>query len=180
MSREFPDRVNPWKAAEGQRIVSGTMPLTRMKRLQPLLAPTDKVHDGLAEFNARFSQDGQKRVIIKLDVSAELPLLCQRSMEAYMEPVRRESQLAVLEDLSEQELIPENYEPVLVSDGQIEILALLEDELILGLPQVPKNPALEVVEFQSGDEDIPQEIDTEERQKPFSDLANMLAASKKD
>src|SRR5210317_1678587 len=94
MSREFPDLLNPWKAADGRRTFEGTMPLARMQRLLPLLAPrqaeggastsADAVTDAPvawndAWFRADFAHDGQGNVTVELWVEAELTLVCQRS-----------------------------------------------------------------------------------------------------
>ena len=119
MSREFPDFIDPWKAADGRRTFQGTMPLKRLKRLGPMLAPAG---DGLdeqlvarddARFSARFSYDEQGLVTIRLEVEAELPLICQRSLAPYREKIARRSLLVAIEDVAEQELIPESYDPVI-------------------------------------------------------------------
>ena len=93
MSREFPDFVDPWKAADGERTFHGTMPLVRLKRLTPLLAGGET---GVAEFTARFRRDREGLVTIDLNVTASLVLLCQRSMEPYAEPIDRPRRLAVI------------------------------------------------------------------------------------
>ncbi|NND57384.1 MAG: hypothetical protein HKN57_09030, partial [Xanthomonadales bacterium] len=68
MSREFPDFIDPWKAADGRRTFSGTMPIKRMQRLLPLLAPAGNYGD--ASFEARLSYDRQGLLTIRLDVEA--------------------------------------------------------------------------------------------------------------
>jgi len=108
MSREYPDWISPNRAAEGKRIFSGTIPLTRMKRLAELLVDAK----GEASFTAAFRTDLDKRVVIDLQVEAALPLICQASLEVYAEQVKRRSELAVIDDESEQSELPENYEPV--------------------------------------------------------------------
>jgi uncharacterized protein len=115
MSREFPDIVDPWKAADGRRTFHGTMPLKRLKRLGPMLAPGGDGQDEQllawddARFTAGFSYDEQGLVTIRLEVEVELPLICQRSLEPYREKIARRSLLVVIEDVAEQELIPESY-----------------------------------------------------------------------
>jgi uncharacterized protein len=175
MSREFPDRVDPWKAADGNKTFSGTMPLKRMKRLTPLLAPVGDSDRGEAGFSARFQRDEQAQVRIMIEVKANLSLICQRSLTEYSERVHRRSVLGVIEELTEQELLPGNYEPILVENGRLELLDLVEDELLLGLPQIPRNPAVAEVELSAGElpEPSPGE-QTGRRQKPFAGLAGML------
>lgn len=186
MSREFPDFVDPWKAADGRRTFQGTMPIRRMKRLEALLAPEDDGSEsavtdrGEADFTARFSYDRQGQVIIRLDVEAELPLVCQRSLEPFREPVSRRSVLAVIEDVSEQEEIPDAYEPVLVEHRRLALLDIVEEELLLAVPQVPRNPALERVELSTDGKKPGSSGDDEPRHKPFAGLAGMMTTKSKD
>ena len=177
MSREFPDLVNPWKAADGRRVFQGTIPLKRMKRLIPLLVSDD----GIARFNARFGYDEQKEVMVDLSVEAELVVLCQRSLEPYRESVRRSSRLAVVEDLAQQEQMPESYDPVLLDHGRFAFLQAVEDELLLGLPQIPRNPALKEIELSTDSEVTPaSEPEKEQLQRPFAGLADMLKEKTRD
>ncbi len=177
MSREYPDLVDPGKAADGHRVFQGTMPLKRMKRLLPLLASDE----GSARFSARFGYDQQKDLIVDLSVDAELMLICQRSLEPYRELVRRNSRLAVIEDLAQQEQMPENYDPVLLDHGRMALLQIVEDELLLGLPQVPRNPALKEIELSTDGVVTPaSEPGEEQLQRPFAGLAELLKEKARD
>jgi uncharacterized protein len=146
MSREYPDWISPGRAAEGKRIFSGTIPLARMKRLAALLVDAK----GEASFTASFRKDLESRIIIDLQVEAALPLVCQASLEVYDEQVNRLSELAVLDDENEQDELPENYEPVLTENGRLAVASLIEDELLLALPQIPRKPGLQKVEYSTG------------------------------
>ena len=174
MSREFPDLVAPCQAADGRRTFQGTMPLKRMQRLAPLLAPAEWPD---ARFSAAFGYDRQGMLTVDLHVEAELPLVCQRSLEIYREPVVRHSMLAVTQGVAEQDLVPEHYEPVLAEQGRLALLDLVEDELLLALPQVPRKPEAEPGAAQRSDY---QEVagggsDGEERtHRPFEGLADLL------
>jgi len=185
MSREFPDFLDPWKAADGRRSFGGTMPLARMRRLAALLAPEGDGEDDLpwedARFQADFAYDAQGVVIIRLRVEASLPLLCQRSLLPYAETVRRDSRLAVVESLEEQDMLPGDYEPVLVEDGRMALLELVEDELLLAVPQVPRNPAVEAIDISTAGDEVAAESSAESegpRQHPFADLGELLAKGK--
>ena len=183
MSREYPDWISPNRAADGKRIFGGTIPLSRMKRLSALLVeatggvPGDV--PGEATFTAAFRTDLDQRVIIDLTVEAALPLICQASLEAYDEQVKRSSELAVIEDDSEQFNLPENYEPVLTENGRLAIASLVEDELILGVPQIPRKPGLQEIEYSTGGPAITSETLPEgSRKNPFSALQGMLKRDK--
>jgi uncharacterized protein len=175
MSREYPDWISPNRAAEGKRIFSGTIPLTRMKRLAVLLADTR----GEASFTAAFRTDLDHRVIIDLQVTAALPLVCQASLEIYDEQVKRNSELVVIESDSEQFDLPENYEPVQTEKGRLAIARIVEDELLLGLPTVPRKPGLQPVEYSTGGQTFKSETTQEGRKEnPFSALQEMLKRDK--
>lgn len=187
MSREFPDIVDPWKAADGRRTFQGTMPIKRMQRLGPLLAPEiEGRNDGLlvrgdAGFMASFSYDRQGLITIRLEVEAELPLICQRSLEPYREKVKRRIWLVVIEDIAEQELIPDSYEPVLVEHRRMALLDIVEEELLLAVPLVPKSPESEEIEVSTdGTTDSSSGKEKEHSHKPFAGLAGLIKENVED
>ena len=123
MSRDYPDWVNPWTAAEGQRQFAGSMPLCQMPRLLPLLDS----EQGTVRFEMSFQLDQERRPGIDIRVNGELPLLCQRSLQQYQEPVARHSVVSVVETLAEQDLLSAHAEPVLVEEGPISLKQLPTD-----------------------------------------------------
>jgi uncharacterized protein len=171
MSREYPDWISPGRAAEGKRIFSGTIPIHRMKRLAGLLVDAQ----GEASFEAAFKTDIDKRVIIELMVEAALPLVCQASLEVYDEQVKRHSVLAVIDHDNEQADLPEDYEPVQTENGRLAVASIVEDELLLGLPQIPRKPGLEKVEYSTGGQALKSEEPRKGVKKnPFAALQGML------
>lgn len=174
MSREYPDRVNPWKAAEGKRRFAGTIPLRKMGRLRPLLAAAE----GEARFEALFERDALGWATVQLEVSAKLPLVCQASLERYEEPVSRTSLLAVLGGPERQDELPEHYEATRAEDGQLVFLDLVQDELILAVPQVPRKPGLEAVRFSTDPDDV-QAGEDDELKRPFAALGDLLKGRRK-
>ena len=177
MSRDFPDWVSPARAAEGKRIFSGTIPLMRMKRLSPLLVSAE----GDATFTAIFKRDVENRVVIDLQVEADLPLICQASLEVYDEKVQRHSELAVVEEGERADQVPDYYDPVRSEHGRVAIAALVEEELLLSLPQIPRKPGLAEVEFSTGE--LPAEKEAKQtggKTNPFAALQDMLERRKQD
>jgi uncharacterized protein len=175
MSREYPDWISPVRAAEGKRQFSGTIPLARLKRLSELLADAT----GEASFSIRFRTDLEKRVIIDLHVKAALPLVCQASLEVYDEMIDRSAELAVIEHEHELRDLPDQYDPVQTENGRLAIASIVEDELLLGLPQIPRKPGLEIVEFSTGGETVVDESPAPgENKHPFAALRGMLKQDK--
>lgn len=173
MSREFPDWINPWAAAQGRREFRGTLPLARLERLAALLTDTE----GEAEFSLRASLDSERRPMIDLWVKAELPLVCQASLEPYVEPVERRVSLSVIGDEAESAMLPEDADPVLIGEGRVAIAQLVEDELLLGMPQVPRKPDLAAVDYTAGEDsgaDAGADDGNGAPNKPFAGLGEML------
>lgn len=152
------------------------MPLGRMKRLEPLLAPEaagERV-GRLVAFRIGFGHDEQGTVTADLQVEAQLPLVCQRSLERYLEPVRRRSRLAIIDDPALEEALPADYEPVLVEHGRVALIDLVEDELLLALPEVPRNPAVAEVEVSTEPPEAVHDSGAERTHRPFEALAGLL------
>jgi uncharacterized protein len=179
MSREFPDFVDAWRAADGRKRISGTIPLARMKRLQPLLASDT----GEVRFELRFEHDSQRRATVDVEVWAPLSLMCQRSLAPYIEEIHQRSLLQVIRTPAEQELLSDQEEFLLTEDGRFAVAAVVEDELLLAIPQVPRNPEVERVwrttarerDTGTGEPGSDAGADTEQkRQRPFGALAEMM------
>ena len=157
------------------------MPIGKMDRLAELLAPGGAGNRGNAEFRAGFRFDRQGLVTIDLAVKATLQLVCQLSLEPYAEEVERRSKLVVIEDVAAQEGLPEEYEPVLVEDRRLALADLVEEELLLAVPQVPRSPeagALELPDDVSVETSSAEE--NEQTHRPFEGLAGLFRKSAED
>lgn len=174
MAREFPDWVNPNKAAEGNRNFRGTIPLTRMERLIPMLADvSSEQHEKDVAFSAEFRRDELGLTVVRLRVQASLPLVCQASLEVYRQAVDREIVLAVLDAEQPATDVPDAYDITTLEDGRLNFMELVQDELILSVPQVPRKPDLEAVVF-STDPNEERTRDKEKKNRPFAALEGLL------
>lgn len=111
--------------------------------------------------------------MIRFEVNAEVTLVCQASLETFGHRVERESLLAVIEELAEQDLLPGHYEAVQADHGKVAFRDLVEDELILGLPHIPRKPGLEPVAWSSGQEQE-SPVDVVVPRSPFAALGDLL------
>lgn len=175
MSREFPDFIDPWRLAAGNKEIGGTIPLARLTRLVSLLDSPE----GEASFSIRFGFDEQRRARAVVTVEASLTLICQASLKPYTEHVQQNSQLLILGDAAEQANLSDHEEFVLVEEGRVATADLVEDELLLAVPQVPRNPDLQVI-LASTSGEIVNEANSqngnsvEGRQRPFESLAELM------
>ncbi|KAF1013749.1 MAG: Large ribosomal RNA subunit accumulation protein YceD [Stenotrophomonas maltophilia] len=127
-----------------RRRFDGQVALADMSRLQGLVADTE----GECVFSLEFGRDEILRVsYVELTIDTALPLICQRSMQRFLLPVKMVQRLGLIRDEDEESSLPEDYEALLVpEDGQLAPLELVEDELVLAVPVVPLSPDGEPVE----------------------------------
>ena len=153
-----------------RRVLEGEVPLSAMPRLGSLLDASD----GLARYRIEFGRDDLHVPYARLWVDAELPLVCQRSLQGFVMPARIEQSLGLIRDEAEEAALPPGYEALLVpEDGRIVPVELVEDELIMAVPVVPVAPGSEAVE-----RDWPVEGQEAEMAHPFAALSALKSGAK--
>ena len=164
MSANVPESLDAWRMVVARRRFDGQVSLAELTRLQGLVADTD----GECVYSLEFGRDDVLRVsYVELTIDTALPLICQRSMQRFLLPVKVTQRLGLMRDEDEESSLPEEYEALLVpEDGQLKPLDLVEDELVLAVPVVPLSPDGEAV-----DKDwAPSEEETK-KANPFAALA---------
>ncbi|GAB4176640.1 MAG: hypothetical protein Kow0020_12520 [Wenzhouxiangellaceae bacterium] len=149
MSRDYPDWVSVDRAADGKRRFTGRMALANFERLVDLL---DHPEAGdCIEFEMQFWRDSDGTARLDLRVWGRLPLTCQRSLKRYLQAIDSRAELAVVADEDAIAALSPDLEPKIAADGRLTLAELVEDELLLALPLVPKDPAQPpVVDVQVG------------------------------
>lgn len=171
MSVNLPEMLDAWRMVQARRGVEGRLPLSSLTRLRESLADTE----GEARFSLDFDRDALRVPYVELRIEAELPLVCQRSLERFLLPVNIVQRLGLIRDEAEEAALPPGYEPLLVpDDGQLRTVELVEDELILAVPVVPTNPATEAVEREWP---VTAEVEEPKRENPFAALSALKKQS---
>ncbi len=180
MSRQterLPVQVDPFRLAQAGRIYEGELPLQKMKRLGAALSDdAGQVHVQL-EFNI----DSMDVPFLCGKVTGTMVVECQRCLEPMPLAVDIDLSLAFVRDAVAAEGIPGPYEPYIVDSVPIMLLDMIEEELLLFLPAIARHeltecPARDWVENHPEPEDSATQ--TEERQNPFSVLANLKSSNK--
>lgn len=162
--QSVPETLDAWRQVTARRGFEGRVRLASLERLADLLAEPE----GEAAFSLDFDRDALGVPYVGLVVTAELPLLCQRTLERFLLPVRVEQRMGLMRSEAEEAALPPGYEPLLLDEsGELRTLDLVEDELILAVPVVPVMPGTEAVEREWGDGEAVEP----ERPNPFAALA---------
>ena len=163
MSVTLPAVVDVWRMVAAKRFLEGTLPLSAFGRLRSSLTDTE----GECRFSLEFGRDAMDQPFVEVRADADLPLLCQRTLERYLQPVSVVQRLGLITSEAQEDALPEGMEPLLVAENaEIRPIDLVEDELILALPVVPINPESTLPDAVR----VPDE-DNEVKPNPFSALA---------
>ncbi|MGD8785456.1 MAG: YceD family protein [Thioalkalispiraceae bacterium] len=131
--KRLPHEIDPFRLAESRAVLEGTVPLKQFKRLRPLLVDDS----GVITVVLNFDIDELGVPCVTGKIKAELGLVCQRCLERYDYPIDQEILLAWIRSDKEAENLPLRYEPYLVETNPLILNDVIEDELLLALPQIP-------------------------------------------
>lgn len=163
-----PDLLDAWRMVSSRRGVAGKFPLAALTRLADALVDTT----GEVVYSLDFGTDELRVPFVELRAEAVLPLLCQRTLERFEQPVTIVQRLGLfraggeLEEVDEAGLPPDYEALVVPENGMLSPATLVEDELILAIPVIPVKPGTEAME-----RDWPAEEAELERTNPFAALA---------
>lgn len=111
--------------------------LSRLDRLAAVLANAA----GCVEAELRFAPRRTGWIPVDLSFEARLELTCQRCLEAYELHLDERIELGFIESASLEAGLPEGCVAVLLEDDRVSPVVLLEDELLVALPLVPRHEA---------------------------------------
>jgi uncharacterized protein len=118
------------KAAAREVTVDGVLALSKMARLQGVLASSE----GHVEAQIALSKDEENRFIATVTVRADVEVRCQRCLESMPHRVESENRLAIVGDDERARQLPSRLEAWMVEGDQGDLWGLVEDELILAIP----------------------------------------------
>ncbi len=133
--KELPEKIALDKAIHGQRRYQGKVAIKEMSRLIDMLADTD----GMVNYTIQFERAGRILGKAQVKVSTDLPLMCTISLKKFNFPVEIDSTLGFIDDLAYEDLLDVGMEASWVKDGYVKPLEIIEDELILAVPDAPYN-----------------------------------------
>ena len=172
MLSRLPELVDPWHLADLGKEFSGSVELSDLSRLCTALVRSE----GEAVFRLSFERKEKRWVHIGGFIKATLILECQRCLDDMQLQIDSQLNLVVVENSAEANAIPVAYEPVQLENKRVRLMDLLEDELLLSIPQSPMHERLQcklrldAPFFSSG---CPEKNEITEKANPFSVLARL-------
>lgn len=131
---KLPVFIDPLRAAQKRLDYQGVYVSEQLLRLASAVISIDSD----VECVLSFAIDQQRLVVLTGSAQMQVTLRCQRCEQPFHYLLQ--SQYCVSPQLADEQAgqLPDSYEPIDVNEfGEIDLLALVEDEMILSLPVAP-------------------------------------------
>ncbi|MDA0978381.1 MAG: YceD family protein [Proteobacteria bacterium] len=133
----IPDLIDHRKLANQQREFNGSVPVSSLPRLGEALA--DDSGDVHLEIAFSRSELGQTR--ITGTVSASVSLVCQKCLNPYTQSLKSSLQVVVVPGEDALAALDDDEDGFICGEDHLSLVELLEDELLLSVPMIPRHPA---------------------------------------
>jgi uncharacterized protein len=182
-------RINVQTFAESGLPMKGRTPIEKLARLafetvalEPAPgssgeSPINSAVNWQAQAELRQGPAGAPDIWLHLQADAAVPVTCQRCLSPVTVPIAFERWYRFVEN-EDVAMAQDNEsdEDLLVMQTQLDLLALLEDELIMALPMLPMHDVCpSPPQLSAGQIDVPEGVlgDPPERPNPFAALAGL-------
>ena len=172
-------QLDPWRAVRSELSCEGDAVAEDLPRLADALASGGGDCDWPARYLLRFGRDSEGRALVMGRAALTIRLVCQRCLETVSMPLDAPIALALVRDAAQAEALPDHLDPMEVEQGRIRPLDLVEDELLLAIPQIPMHPPGRCVELYepaadpAGAADADQGVEVPGPENPFAVLAHL-------
>ena len=173
----FPAQIEPFKWAEQGFKWSVKLPLSRFVRIAR--EAVGSIDDQLINIDCKLSMDAYHRIAwLDGHVETKVPMECQRCLETVEIELVSSFHLALVDDESLIERLDEDADFIVLGESEAttkgdydapataDLLALIEDELLLLMPLSPKHEFCE-----HKHQPAVEEVAEEKRDNPFEVLA---------
>lgn len=173
MSAEpLPTALDVRKAAQRGAGIKARLSPPDLHRFRALLA----ADDGAIEVDCQFSRDEENRHLVALSLTADVVVVCQRCLEPMNKRLDCQSQLAVVWTDDQAADLPRHLDPLIVAEQNCDLMAVVEEELILAMPAFSYHDTEACRESTRAYSD-PIDLVEEEKPNPFDVLAQLKPGS---
>lgn len=176
-AHKFPPTLDVKRATEAGLDLHGSSAVSLFDRLteQTEGIALDALVGWRAHFSTQEAVSGQPQLWLQLTFDVSLPMTCQRCLETVVLLVSSDRRFRFVdsEAVAERE-DDESDEDLLVVAREFDLAALLEDEILMSLPLLPRHEVCPVTPKRSAvDVDF---VDEPDKPNPFAALANLKAS----
>ena len=150
----FSTQIEPFKCAEQGFSWSGQLPLSRFARVAHDAIGT--IDNQWVQIDCKLSKDAYHRIVwLDAHLDATVTLQCQRCLDTVVIPLQYDVHIAIVDDESAVDYLDEDADFIILGEdlgtqkgnfktpATVDLVYLLEDELLLSMPNSPKHDACE-------------------------------------
>ncbi len=127
--------IDPVRLANQSKTLQGEVALSRCRRLETVLSDMT----GSVSYELDFSRSDQGKPVVNGRITANVMLECQRCGGTVEVALELNPHLMIVITDEQAKQVPSDYEPLLVDEAPLTIVDVLEEEILLGLPMVPRH-----------------------------------------
>ncbi len=166
---KLPLTLDPVRTAQKRLDYEGVFTRDLVERVTESVVSVDSD----VECSMSFAIDNQRLAVLTGDAKVSVTLECQRCGKPFAHHVYTQYCFSPIVKDEQAEALPEAYESIQVNEfGEIDLLALVEDEIILSLPVVPVHDS-EHCEVSEADMVFGELPDEAQKPNPFAVLASL-------
>ncbi|MGJ8664355.1 MAG: YceD family protein, partial [Marinicella sp.] len=167
-AKSLPESIDLNSAVRKEWQLKGEVLLSELDRM-----PTELIHstDVMISYEILFrhSKKGLGEAIIRIE--SMLELICQRSLDPFEFKLQTNNIIGFISKIEDEVELDADVSPSWVEGLQVDPKALLEDEILLIIPDIPVKPGAELdSQYLADHEDMPVD---EEIKNPFAVLKNL-------
>jgi uncharacterized protein len=166
-NKKLPEQINPFQLADNKTSLRGEIQLSTMERLRVMLVGPSP----MASFELCFGRDAQGYAYLRGGIKTCFEVICQRCNHPMSLKLDIKMELSPVRTDKEAERLPKHYDPLLVVGDTITLVTMIEDEILLNIPIVPKHSKKECLVKASG---FIEQEDENEQENPFTVLKKLL------
>ena len=119
--------------------LSGELDIGKLTRLRGLLHSDS----GSVRATLRFRQRDDGWLATEVEYRADVELVCQRCLEPFRQELEESVNVVIADRDSLPATVPTGFGPFELEDGRLQPVQLIEDEVIVAIPLVPKHARVE-------------------------------------
>ena len=170
MHQNFPKEIDPFRLAQTGLKLDGQLPLATMPRLTKSLLN----NEGLVNVKMAFDMDEIGTPYMRGKFTASVSVLCERCMEPMMLELDVDCLLAMVTSERKVVGLTEQYDPWIIENNDPVLLStVVEDELILSLPLVPRHDEACLPNEAWSTDDENESIEADKPVSPFAVLSTL-------
>ncbi|MGV3346296.1 23S rRNA accumulation protein YceD [Enterobacteriaceae bacterium LUAb1] len=166
---KLPLTLDPVRCAQKRLDYHGVFTAEQVVRIAESVVSVDSA----VACSLSFAIDNQRLAVMKGTAEVKVTLSCQRCNKPFQQTFYVTYCFSPVKNDEQAETLPELYEPISVNDdGEVDLLAMIEDEIILALPIVPVHDS-EHCEVSEADMVFGELPAGAEKPNPFTVLASL-------